>query len=83
MARPNRYLLGPQLLLGLCGKEQRAVQWAATVQESECVLSRLAIAIVRSVINNGSRTEVQRQDWHQALSATVSRMRAAAPPWSM
>ena len=74
MARPNRYLLGPQLLLGLCGKEQRAVQWAATVQESECVLSRLAIAIVRSVINNGSRTEVQRQDWHQALSATVSRM---------
>lgn len=74
MAGPNRYLLGPQLLLGLCAKDGRAVQWAASVQESECVLSRLAIAIARSVINGGARTEVQRQDWHQALNATVSRM---------
>ena len=76
MARPNRYLLGPQLLLGLCGKQARAVQWAAGVQEAECVLSRLAIAIARSVINSGARSEVQRQDWHQALAATVSRMEA-------
>lgn len=76
MAGPDRYLLGPQLLIGLCGKEARAVQWSASVQESECVLSRLAIAIVRSVINSGASSEVQRQDWHQALSATVSRMEA-------
>ena len=76
MARPNRYLLGPQLLLGLCGKQARAVQWAAGVQEAECVLSRLAIAIARSVINSGARSEVRRQDWHQALAATVSRMEA-------
>ena len=78
MAGPDRYLLGPQLLIGLCGKEARAVQWSATVQECDCVLSRLAIAIVRSVINTGSTSEVQRQDWHQALNATVSRMEAGA-----
>ena len=76
MAGPDRYLLGPQLLIGLCGKQDKAVQWSATVQESDCVLSRLAIAIVRSVINTGSTSEVQRQDWHQALNATVSRMEA-------
>ena len=76
MAGPDRYLLGPQLLIGLCGKQDKAVQWSATVQECDCVLSRLAIAIVRSVINTGSTSEVQRQDWHQALNATVSRMEA-------
>ena len=46
------------------------------VQDGECVLSRLAIAIARLVINSGARSEVQRQDWHQALAATVSRMEA-------
>jgi len=76
MASRDRYLLGPQLLLGLCGKVPKAVQWSASVQESECVLSRLAIAIARSVINSGATSEVQRQDWHQALAATVSRMEA-------
>jgi len=40
------------------------------------VLSRLTIAIVRSVINSGATTELQRQDWHHALNATVSRMEA-------
>ncbi len=74
MAGGERFLLGPKLLIGLCGKDQKAVQWAESVQESDCVLSRLAIAIVRSVINNGSTSEVQRQSWHQALNATVALM---------
>jgi hypothetical protein len=76
MMRSDRYLVGPRLLIGLCGKETKAIAWATTIQEADCVLSRLTIAIVRSVINNGATTELQRQDWHQALNATVSRMEA-------
>ncbi len=74
MAAGERYLLGVKLLIGLCGKEQKAVQWAASVQDRDCVLSRLAIAMVRSVINSGSASEAERLSWHQALAATVARM---------
>ncbi|TAL92555.1 MAG: hypothetical protein EPN69_08345 [Rhodanobacter sp.] len=76
MAGAERFLLGPKLLIGLLGKEDKAVQWAVSVQEADCVLSRLAIAIVRSVINNGATSEAHRQAWQQALNATVSRMEA-------
>jgi len=74
MPTSERYLLGPNLLIGLCGKEGKAVTWAMTVKDADCVLSRLTIAIVRSVINSGAATELQRKSWHHALDATVSRM---------
>lgn len=76
MTGVERYLLGPKLLIGLCTKDRKAMQWAESVQEADCVLSRLTISIVRSVINSQADTEADRQNWHQVLDATVSRMEA-------
>lgn len=76
MTSRERYLLGPNLLIQICLKEQRAVAWMESVTEPDCVLSRLAIAIVRSVVNAQAGTEAKRQEWHQALNATISRMEA-------
>lgn len=75
MAGSARHLIGPAVLLGLCSKDLRAVDWAETVQEADCVLSRLAVAIARSVID-GAESELERQSWQRALDTTVARMEA-------
>lgn len=77
MRTSERYLLGPKLLLGLCSKDLKAITWAQNVKDADCVLSRLTIAIVRSVINSGATTELARKSWHHTLDATVSRMESS------
>lgn len=74
MAGRLRHLIGPNLLIELCLQTPRAMAWAATVEDAHCVLSHLAIAIVRSVINAQAKDEVSRDAWHQSLDAVVARM---------
>ena len=71
-----RHLLGPNLLIQICLKEAEAVKWMQSVKEPDCVLSRLTIAIVRSIINAQTDTQAKRLEWHQALNATIARMEA-------
>ncbi|WP_305806976.1 hypothetical protein [Stenotrophomonas sp. YIM B06876] len=77
MATKSRHLIGPNLLIELCLQTARAMAWAKTVGDAHCVLSRLAVAIVRSVINKNAKDEISREEWHKSLDAVVARMVAA------
>lgn len=73
----ERHLIGPMLLIELCTQSTRAMAWAQTVGDANCVLSSLAIAMVRSVISAQAKDEISREDWYRSLEAVIARMRAA------
>ena len=77
MAAKSRHLIGPNLLIELCLQTPRAMAWATTVGDAHCVLSRLGIAIAKSVINEKAKDEISREEWHKSLDAVVARMMAA------
>lgn len=69
----TRYLLGPELLLGLCAHRPHALAWADQVAAQHCFISNLAIALVQSVIDVGETDAEKRDDWLKAVDQVKSR----------
>ena len=72
-ASSTRYLLGPDLLLGLCLQRTHAIQWADRVSAQDCFISNLSVALVQSVIDTDADDADHRDEWLRALERLKSR----------
>jgi hypothetical protein len=76
----SKHLIGPALLIQIVHKQSKAVAWMQSVSEPRCVLSHLAIAIVKSTIDEQFPQGPHRDSWHQALRLTITRMTEKGTP---
>lgn len=66
-AAEARYLIGPELLMGICLKMPTAMAWADDAPPQRCFISSLAIALLQAVIDKDSKDAAQQEEWHRAL----------------
>jgi hypothetical protein len=64
-----RYLIGPELLFGICTKDDAALAWADPVPPQNCFISSLTISILRSVIDRDGQDAAERDSWHRVLDS--------------
>lgn len=73
-ADDERWLLGPELMLGLCSQDTAALAWAEDKPLRRCVVSRLGIALLQALIDADAEDQAHRDDWHGALDSFVANL---------